>query len=171
MIKSVASSASEEKKPSPLVGLGFESKRDGLGFAAADGDVLGLLAVGLMPRRDGVFARGQVPEGEATTIVSYSVVGVLQHCESAVHPGMHIAFHGNEFRLVVLFADRGRSRWLRLVPFAVQLRQWMDVVRGLILILNLQFLVHLKSQQVRNIPAAFLSEDRGRTGGGLIRRA
>src|SRR5208283_2455926 len=49
------------KRPSPvLVGLGLKDEVDTLGFAAADGDVLRLFAVRLMPGSDGVLAWRQV---------------------------------------------------------------------------------------------------------------
>src|SRR5271157_6667842 len=78
-----------------------------------------------------------------------------------MHPRMHVALHGNEFRLVVALANRRRTRRLRFIPLAIPLRLWMNVVDGLILVGDLQFLIDLEGQQVRDVPATLLRESRG----------
>ncbi len=71
------------------------------------------------------------------------------HREVAVHPRMNVALHGDEFLLFELFRKRRRSRRLRLVPLMIYFGERMDVVRGLIVVNDFQFLVGLKSQNVR----------------------
>src|SRR5580704_3082392 len=110
------------------VGLGFEEKVNGLGFAAGDGDFLRLLAIRLVPRSDGVLARGQIGKLEVSTLGGDRVVRILQHRERSVHPRMNVALYGDKLRLVVFVHDRRRSRWMRFVPLAVDLGQRTDVV-------------------------------------------
>src|ERR1700694_503189 len=138
------------------IGLGFEDEVYAFGFAAGEGHFLRLLAVGLVVSGDCILARGQIGKLEATIFCGNGIVGVLQHRESAVHPWMNVTLHGDEFHLVVL-VDYGRcSRGLRFVPLAVDLGEWVDVMRGLIFVQNLEFLVHLKRENMRQIAAAFL---------------
>src|SRR5258705_864213 len=138
------------------VGPGLEDEVYAFRFATGEGHFLRLLAVGLVVSGDCILARGQIGELEATIFSGNGIVGVLQHRESAVHPRMNVTLHGNEFRLVVL-VDYGRSsRWLPFVPFAVDLGERVDVMRGLIFIQNFEWLVHLKRKDMRQIAAAFL---------------
>src|SRR5215468_9226249 len=155
-------SLAKRAKPS-LVGLGFEHEGNRFGLAAADGHFLRLVAVGFVPRGDCVLPGWQIRQRESSAVSGNCKVLVLHHREVSMHPGMHVTLHGNELRLVVFFADRWRSRWLGLVPLAVQLRQRVDVMRGLVLVHDLEFLVHLERQNVWDITASLLRKDRRRT--------
>src|ERR1700722_1232207 len=73
-----------------------------------------------------------------------------------MHPRMNVALHRNELRLIVFRVDGGRAWWLRLVPLWVDFRKRVDVVRGLIVIVNLQLLGNLHRKNVRQILAALL---------------
>src|SRR6266403_2672920 len=87
-------------------------------------------------------------------------MGVLEHRKRPVHPGVDVAFHGDEFHLVVLIHDGRCARRLRFVPLAVDLGERMDVMRGLIFVENLEWLGHLKRKDVRYVTAALLGEYR-----------
>src|SRR5271167_3326731 len=104
----------------PSIGLGLEYKRNGLCFRSANGHVLGLFTVRFLPRSDGVFPRRKITKTKLARFARHGVVGVLEDSEIAMHPRVNVALHGDEFCLVVFLDDRRCSRWLRLVPLAVQ---------------------------------------------------
>src|SRR6202521_3554754 len=110
------------------VGLGFENEADSFRFAAGNGHFLGLLAVGLVIGSDGVLARRQIGKLKAAVFAGNRVVGILQHREGAMHPGMDIAFHGDHFRLVIFVGDWRSAGRLRLIPLAVNFGKRMNVV-------------------------------------------
>jgi len=87
-----------------------------------------------------------------------AIVRVLHHREIPVQSkDVRCTSLEIKLRLVILLTDGRRfPAGLRLVPLAIQLRQRVDVVRGLILIHDLQFLIHLKRQDVRNVTATLL---------------
>src|SRR5882757_440820 len=84
---------------------------------------------------------------------------------------MDVALHRNKFGLVILFGNWRRSRWLRLVPFAVDLWQRVNVVRGLVRVGDFQRLVNLECQYVRYILAALLLELHYLAGSVFVRNA
>src|SRR5437762_2598664 len=142
------------------IGLGFEDEVYAFCFTARNGHFLRLIAVGLVEGRHRILARRQIGQRETTVGAGDRVVGILHDRKSPMHPGMDIAFDRNEFHLVVLIGDR-RSAWrLGLVPLTVDLSQRVDVMRSLILVRNLEFLVRLKRQDMRQIAAAFLRQYR-----------
>src|ERR1700719_903497 len=102
-----------------LVRLGFEDEVYALGLAARNGHFLRLLAIGLVPRGNGVLACRQIGQTEAAILSGNCMMRILQHREGPVHPGMHIALHGDKFGLIVLIDDRRRAWRLRLVPLAI----------------------------------------------------
>src|ERR1700736_3948510 len=139
-----------------LVRLRLKDEVDGLCLRTRDGHFLILLTVGFMPCRHCVLSRRQVRQAEAAILTGNSVVRILEYCKVAVHPGMDVALHGDKLGLIV-FVDNGRSaRGLRLVPLAIDLGKWMDVVGSLVVVDNFQRLIHLKSEHVGNVLAAFL---------------
>src|SRR5437899_3373099 len=73
---------------------------------------------------------------------------------------MHIALHGNEFGLIVLVDDRWRAGRLRFVPLTIYFGKRMNVVRGLVVVDHFELLIHLKSEDVWDVLAAFLVERR-----------
>ena len=110
-----------------------------------------------MPCGDGVFTGREIGQCKRTIFFRrYCIVRILQHREVAVHPGMDVALYGNEFRLRELFGEWRCSRRLRLVPLVIYFCQRMDVVRGLIVIDDFQFLIGLESEHVRDVAAALL---------------
>src|SRR5258708_37796935 len=117
-----------------LVRLSLEYEVHCLGFAAGNSYFLRLLAIGLVPGAHGVLACREIWQAEAATLTRNGIVRILQDREGAVHPGMHVALHGNKFWLVVLVDDGRRPRRLRFGPFAIDLCERMDVFRPLVII-------------------------------------
>lgn len=81
--------------------LRLKGEADVFGFVAGDGDVFSLSAVVLMPGRDGVPAGRQVRQPKVPSALVYVVMRRLEHCEIAVHPGIDIALHRDEFFFIV----------------------------------------------------------------------
>src|SRR5258707_9299780 len=79
-----------------------------------------------------------------------------------LHPGMLVALHWKHdfFASEILFDCGGRGR-LRLVPLAVVFRCGMDVVRGLIVIFDLDGLTGHHAHHVGMVLATALVEDHG----------
>src|SRR2546421_2915521 len=100
----------------------------GLGFAAADRNLLAFRPEPFVPRRHRVLAGRQAGQCEGAARVRDREVWRPQHGEIAVHPGVHIAFDRNELRLVPRGPDWRRSLRLRLVPLGIDAGEWMDVV-------------------------------------------
>ena len=94
------------------------------------------------------------------------VVIRLQNREPAVHPGMDIALHRNELRLVELLAESAASP--AAATCSTRGSPWPadEYCASLVGIDDLQFLTGVQREHVRNILAAFLGE-----GDGLRRRA
>src|SRR5271170_7031742 len=139
-----------------LVRQCFEREICGLGLAGSHSDVLRLRAILFVPCRQRVLPRRKSLEAERTILASYRIMRRAQYNEIAVHPRMNVALHRNEFRFVILRVDGRRSGRLRLVPFRIYFREWMDVMRCLIVVEDLQNLARLHRQDVRKILAALL---------------
>src|SRR5216117_2995116 len=87
----------------------------------------------------------------------------------AVHPGVDVALDGNELRLLPLGVNRRRPGGLGPVPLGIQLREWVDVVRVWIVVVDVERLVRLQHQHVGDVLAALLIEpDRFRGRGGPL---
>src|SRR5712675_451969 len=151
-----------------LVGFGFEDEGDVLRLAARNAYFLRLLAISLVPGSDSVFAGRNIRQTETAIVAGNGVVRIFQDSKRAVHPWMHIAFHRNEFGLVVFVEDRRRTRGLGLVPLAVNFGQGMNVVRCLVVINDFQRLVNLKGKDVRNILATLLVKGCRLARGGVV---
>src|SRR5882672_1780517 len=93
----------------PSVRLRREGEFHVLGFVSRDGDVGSLSAIGLMPGSDRVLSGGQVRQLEIAAVLAYVVVIRREHREVAVHPGMYVTFHRDEFWLVEFFGKGGRA--------------------------------------------------------------
>src|SRR3974390_1271717 len=96
---------------------------------------------------------------------------ILQDRKVAVHPWMNVALYGEDFVLVVFLGDGRSPGRLRFVPLAVEFRERVDVVRGLVFVSDFDFLIDLEGQDMRNVAATLLGEDRGRGRRGVIRSA
>src|SRR5277367_2758426 len=142
--------------PSRLIRCGGENEIRSLGLGSGDRHILRFRTVLFLPGRNGVFPWRQPADAEVSIFTGHCVVRSLQHHEVAVHPRMDVALYGDEFRLVPLRIYRRRAWRLRLVPFLICFRQRMDVVRGLVVVENLQLLARLHGQHVRQIFTAFL---------------
>ena len=92
-----------------LVRLGFENEIDAFRFAARESDILRLRSVRFVPCGDGVFAGWQIFQAEATVLVGNAEVVRLQNNDVSMHPGMDIALHWNEFRLLKFGVERSSS--------------------------------------------------------------
>src|SRR6266850_1728862 len=155
-----------------LVGLRLENEIHGLRFAASDGHILRLLAVGLMPGGNRVFSRWQVRQSETPSLASDRETRSLQHDKCAVHPWVDVALHRYELWLVKLFGKRQSPGRLRLIPFMIDLRQGVNVVRCMISVYEFKFMVEHHGNDKRQILAPLLRDgDRLRGCRGLIRRA
>src|SRR5882672_2780726 len=135
---------------------GFEHKIHGLGLAAADGYVLRLGSELFLPRRERVLARREPLQAELAILTRHRIVRGREHQEPAVHPRVHVAFDRNELRLLPRGVDRRGSNGLRLVPLGVYLRERVDVVRRLIVVVDLERLVHPHDGDVRDVLATLL---------------
>src|SRR5277367_3454541 len=90
-------------------GGGVEFKFDCFGFFGADGYGLVLRAVFFLPRFDGVGAGRQVLQLERAVLGGDRVVGILEHEDVALHPGMDVALHRDgQFRAREGIVDRRR---------------------------------------------------------------
>src|ERR1700737_1009457 len=88
-----------------------------------------------------------------------------------MHPGMNIALHRNELRLLISDLDWRGSRRLRPVPLGIQLRHRVNVVRSLVVILDLEWLIYFHCGDVWNVLTPFLIVDHSlRCRGALITR-
>src|SRR6266404_3519784 len=138
--------------------LGSENEVGGFCFVAADRDFLCLRPVTFMPRSQCVFSGREIGQLEFAGTIRNGVVRSLEHHEPAVHPRMNVALHGDKFWLVVFFADRRRSWWLGLIPFAIDLRQRVNIVRSLVAVRHFQFLIDLEREDMGRIVTALLIE-------------
>src|ERR1700687_1854397 len=150
------------------IGFSLKDKANSFGLISSDGDFLCLLAIGFVPSRDRVLTRWQVRKTEAAIPAGNGVVGILQHCEVAVHPRMDVALHRNELRLAEFFGKRRSPGRLRLIPLVIDFSQGMNVVRRLIVIDDFERLIHLEGKDVRNVLAAFLVEGCGLAGRSVV---
>src|SRR5258706_14208795 len=140
----------------PSVGLRREGEFHVLGFVSRDGDVGSLSAIGLMPGSDRVLSGGQVRQLKIAAVLAYVVVIRREHREVAVHPGMYVTFHRDEFWFVVLLGNGRCPGRLRFSPVAVHFGQRVNVMRGLVVVEDLKFLIDVHGQNVRNVLATFL---------------
>ena len=94
-----------------------------------------------------------------SSILVTGCVGTFDHGKIAVHPGVNVALHGNHLRCLPAIDDWGRAGRLRFIPRDVashRIGQRMDVVGGLIAGGDLEFLVRIHGQDVRDVLAALL---------------
>src|SRR5580692_560708 len=127
-----------------------------LRLAAADRHILRFRSVLFLPSRHGVLTGWQSFDVERPVATRDRVGRGLEYHKVAVHPRVNIAFHRNEFRLFPFGINRRRAVGLRLVPFLIYLRQRMDVVGSLVVVIDLQLLVRFQRQNMRNILTALL---------------
>src|SRR5882724_4534849 len=155
----------DRRAPSPKkassIRLGSENEVGGFCFVAADRDFLCLRPVTFMPRSQCVFSGREIGQLEFAGTIRNGVVRSLEHHEPAAHPRMNVALHGDKFWLVVFFADRRRSWWLGLIPFAIDLRQRVNIVRSLVAVRHFQFLIDLEREDMGRIVTALLIESNG----------
>src|SRR5882762_1990646 len=144
--------------------VSFECKIYCLTFAGGHRDLLCHGSELLVPGFHRVFPGRKVGQVEASVLAGYRIIRMLEHRDVALHPGMHVAFHGNRDLLArETFLHRGAGR-LRLVPLPVVSRNRMNVVGGVVAVDHLQLLIRAHGHHVRLIDAAFLLE-RHRLGG------
>src|ERR1700728_2001791 len=126
----------------------------------AHSHLLVLLAQLLLYEGNRVIPRRQSLDFILAALVSNCVERALHHVDVYLHPRVLIALYGEHdfFTREILF-QRSRSRRLRLIPFAVILRSGMNVVRRLIVVLDLHRLARHHAQHVRMILAAALVQD------------
>src|SRR5271168_5000430 len=134
--------------PGLSVGLCLESEVNLLVFFASNGDIYSPSAVVLVPCGDVVLTRRQVRQAERARISTDVVVRGLQYSEPAMHPGMDVALHRDEFGLVIFFLDRWPTWRLGFIPLIVLLREGMNVVRSLVIVDNLKFLPDVHRQNM-----------------------
>src|SRR5579862_1875036 len=87
-----------------------------------------------MPSGNRVISWGHVVDGVVAACVRRRI-RALYHYMPTMHPGMNVALHWNDFRILPGLLDRGSSRWLRLVPRDVAghgVRQRVNVMGSLI---------------------------------------
>src|SRR5256885_16991186 len=99
----------------PSVGLRGEGEFHVLGFVSRNGDIGSLSPIGLMPCSDRVLSGKQIRQLEIAAVLAYVIVIRREHREVAVHPGMYVTFHRDEFWLVEFFGQGGRAGWLRFI--------------------------------------------------------
>ena len=103
-----------------------------------------------------VYLPGGIGQAETAVAGRNGVVRSAENGEIAVHPGMNIALHGDKFRLLVFRLNR-RGAWrLRFIPFLIDFRQRMNVVRDLIVIYDFKRLVRLHDGDMGDVLAALL---------------
>jgi hypothetical protein len=134
------------------------------GAAGGDSDFLRLRAEGFVPGGDGVFTRREIGEAEDAVFTSDREMGGLQDNEIALHPGMNIAFHRNDFRFVV-GVGKGRSLGrLDAAPVAIRFCGGMNVVGDRVNVDDLDFLSDADGENVGSVAAAALLEEYGAGG-------
>src|ERR1700686_500694 len=127
-------------------------------FAGSYSNFLGLISQFLLPGCDRVTARRNAMDCVRAAFVG-GRVGALDHSVVAVHPGMNVAFHRNNFRRFPTGYYGRRSRRMRLVPWDIashSVWQGMDVVGSLVAGSDLKFLARVQGQNVRNVLATLL---------------
>src|SRR6202021_3918797 len=133
-------------------------------FIAGDRDIGGLDAVVLLPCGKSVLPRWQVRQRGGSGAFAYVEVVRLKYGKLSVHPGMDVALHRDKFRLVVFGCDWWSAGRLRLIPLDIDFGQGVNVVRWLVVVYNLQFLIGVHFQKMRNVLAALLIKGDGLRG-------
>src|SRR4030088_1756000 len=121
----------------PLIGRRLECEIRLGGSSTGNRDLLRLGAKLFLPCGKGVFAGSQPLQAELAVVIGDGVVRRPEHGEVPVHPGVNVALHRNELRLLISHFDRWRARRLRLVPLGIRLRHRVNVVRSLVVVLYL----------------------------------
>src|SRR5579872_5904513 len=141
--------------------LCFESKIGSRGLAARYRNFLSLCSQVFLPCCHRVISRGHVVDGVGAIGIG-GRVRTFHYDEPSMHPGMDIALHWDDFGGLPTLLDGRRSGGLRLIPWNVAghwIGQRVNVVRGLIAGLDLEFLVDVHRQHVRRVHTILLIED------------
>ena len=112
-----------------------------------------------MPRFDRVSSRRQVLQRKLSIFRSDRVVGILEHENVTLHPGVHVALHRyGHFGAAERVVD-GSGTWrLRLIPLAIVFRHRVNVVGGLVVILDFECLAGHQGDDVGVVHATLLVE-------------
>src|SRR6202453_4780032 len=145
--------------------LCFKSEIGGCRSASGSGDLLVLRAGSFLPCRNRVAAGRDAGDGVGAVSVG-GRVWTFDHNETAVHPGMDVALHGDHFHGLPALLDGRRSGRLRLIPADIHhwIGQRMNVMGRLIAGFDLECLAYVHGQHMRRIHAVFLIEYRERGG-------
>src|SRR5258706_14055318 len=126
----------------------------------SDSYLLGLPAQLFVYEGNGVIAGGQALDFIFPALIGDRVEGALHHVDVHLQPRVLVALYGqHDFFAGEALLDWSGRRRLRLVPFAGVFRCGMNVVRGLIVVLDLHGLASHHAEYVRMIFAAALVED------------
>src|SRR6266481_3971652 len=97
-----------------------------------------------MPGDHGVGTRRQILQVKLSVFIGDLEIRVRQDGHIRLHPWMDVALHGDSDFLAGerLLYGRGPGG-LRLVPLAIILGDWVDVMRGLVVVHDVDVLAHL----------------------------
>src|ERR1700682_5313892 len=154
-----------------LVGRRLEGEIRLRGSPAGDRDFLCRRTKLFLPRGQRVLSGRQSLQAELAVVIGHRIVRRPEHGEISMHPGMNIALHGNDLRLLISDLDWRGARRLRPVPLGIQLRHRVNVVRSLVVILDFEWLIYFHCGDVWDVLTPFLIvDDRLRCRGALITR-
>src|SRR5690349_5070349 len=126
--------------------------------SSSDRDVLGLRSVFFLPGCHRVAARRDILDGVVAARVCNGV-RTFDDDMPTVHPRMNVALYADCLGSLPV-GDNGRSTWrLRLIPTDVAAsrgRQRVNVMGGLVIGCDFEFLVGVHDKDVRRIHAALL---------------
>ena len=135
-------------KPNDVFKTLFPLERE-IGFGLGrrrNGHMLFLRSQFLVPRFYNVIAGRQIADLEGAVICGDGEVRIVNDSDKGVHPGMDVALHRDHDLWFNKFAQNGRiARPLTVVPFPVDLGEWMNVMRDRIRVNDTELLTHLQT--------------------------
>ncbi len=141
----------------------MEDEIERLRFFRADCDGLVLRAEFFLPGFDGVGAGREIFQREIAGFRRDVEIGVREDEQVRAHPRMDVTRDGNR---QLGFGESRDDRWIAdgfgFVPGAIFARHGVNVVDGLVLVVNFEGLVGHDGENARDVHAALLVEDDGR---------
>src|SRR5436305_3297069 len=138
-----------------MVGL-FEGEAEFFGLVRADRYRLHGRPQLFVPGLERIGSRRQIAEIEASVFSGDRKIRVLEDRDVTLHPGMHVALHGNGDFLAREGLFHLRSRGLCLIPFTIIDGLGMNVMRGGVIVHQFEWLIGANCQDVWLVKAAFL---------------
>src|SRR5262249_5065464 len=110
---------------------------------------------------NGGMAGREIGKREAAIVAGDGKMAGAKYGKVPFHPGVDIALDVDKLLAVVGVGKWRRAGRLDLVPLAVDLGEWVDVMGEGIAVGDLHFLAHAKCQNVGRVVAALLIVENG----------